>query len=57
MTSLQDLELHRCHFTGTIPTELGMLSNDEVFYVHGQGLTGAIPSECPSILNPCFVLI
>lgn len=49
MTSLQDLELHRCHFTGTIPTELGMLSNDEVFYVHGQGLTGVIPSECPNI--------
>ena len=46
-----DLEIHEKGLTGTIPSEMGSLSNLRLLWLGGNQLTGEIPKELGSLAN------
>ncbi|XP_026409468.1 MDIS1-interacting receptor like kinase 2-like [Papaver somniferum] len=50
-TQLVSLQLQGNFFTGTIPTEVGLLRNLNVLYMHKNKLSGPIPSEIGNLSN------
>ena len=55
MTSMEKLYISFNKFTGTLPTELGELTDMKEFYAYTNDFNGTIPTELGNLIDgePC----